>query len=185
MIETKPPAGREVKQTRPIRVFVSRGSGTTTVPNIVGRSLDQTKLFMQSSDIQLEIVTSNYSSEYPRDVIMSQFPSKNEIVEIGSSVQVVISKGYPLEMERIKPTGLFGDSEELKIKFYIALPENWPTQNILIQSIYNDETISIHEGEYLGGDTVEFDQVFEPDTLVEAFLMEKLRTEVKSNKLFM
>ena len=169
IIETKPPAGREVKQTRPIRVFISSGSGETTVPNVVGRSLDQTKLFLQNSKIQLEIVTSNYSANYPRDVIMSQYPSANQTVEIGSSVQVVISKGYPLNMERENNTSFFGNNDMIKIVFSIQLPQDWPTQSIKVYAIYNDETKVVHEGGYLGGEEAKFDAEFEPETLIEAF----------------
>lgn len=169
VIETKPPAGREVKQTRPIRIFISSGSGETTVPNIVGRTLDQTKLFLQNSNILLEIVASNYSAKYPRDVIMSQYPSANETVEKGSSVQVTLSKGYPLDIKREKSSSFFGGEDKIKIAFSINLPEDWPTQSIKVLAIYNDETITIHDGEYYGGDEIEFDDSFEPNTLIEAF----------------
>jgi eukaryotic-like serine/threonine-protein kinase len=169
VIETKPPAGREVKQTRPIRVFISKGSGEVTVPDVVGRPIDYAKLVLANSRLQLEVSSENYSSTVPRDYVISQTPSANEMSAIGSPLQVVVSQGYPISVDFSKLKGLFVDSSKTQATFTITIPEDWPTQSVLVQAIVNDEISIVHEFTYYHGDSASFTQDFQADTQIEAF----------------
>lgn len=98
VIETKPPGGREVKQSRIIRLFVSKGPIQFMVPDLVGRTVGQATHLLEENNATLIVDDEQYSITYPKGVIIGQIPSANTFLSASQNVGVVVSRGFPVSM---------------------------------------------------------------------------------------
>ncbi|NQY73385.1 MAG: PASTA domain-containing protein, partial [Candidatus Margulisbacteria bacterium] len=94
IMEVKPPPGREVKQNRVIRLFVSKGSAETLIPNLLGRNLSQSQIILDQKELKLEIESAIYSHKYQRGQVVLQHPTPNGKIEIGETIYLIVSKGF-------------------------------------------------------------------------------------------
>ena len=77
IIESKPPAGRVVKSSRLIRLFVSKGLGPVLVPNLVGFSKEEAAEILLQKGFNLEVTNESYSMQYPEGVVLGQESGSN------------------------------------------------------------------------------------------------------------
>lgn len=103
IIESKPPAGRIVKENRVVRLFVSKGVGPTLVPDLIGYSRDTIEDIIVNKGLLIEIFDEKYSTQYPSGTVIDQVPSPNLFIGPSENVKLILSKGYPVDIN-IKPT---------------------------------------------------------------------------------
>jgi serine/threonine-protein kinase len=82
-----------VKHGRRIYVVVSGGAQLTTVPNLLGHSQREAQFMLERAGLQLGNVSSDSSSEFPQNVVMSQSIQPGMKVPQGTFVSLVISLG--------------------------------------------------------------------------------------------
>jgi len=153
VIETKPRAGREVKQNRMIRLYLSKGQGAELVPDLIGRSKGQAEGLLFDRGLDADVIEERFSIEYAEGVIIDQIPTPNSLILPSENIQVVLSRGFPvsIDISKIKST-FFKKKEHLRqvtVRFSI-LPE-WEQQKVTIlfkvngnqERIYSD----IHQPE--------------------------------------
>ena len=119
VVETRPSAGREVKETRLVQLIVSKGQGDRRVPNLVGKTLDQIASFLPET-ITVNVVQQQYSPIYPKGTILSQNPSSNSLLKPDQLIQLVVSAGYPMDV-LIKQ----GPQDYMTISVAASVPEHW------------------------------------------------------------
>lgn len=87
-------AGEKVtpKKTNLI-IKISTGSKAISVPNFVGKDLNDAYVIAEKLGIQIKVGSSEYNSEYKQNQIIDQNPEKNSKIKKGDSVTVTLSKG--------------------------------------------------------------------------------------------
>ena len=74
IVQQDPPAGVQARQQRTIRVWVSSGARTTTVPALIGQTERTARLRLDQDGMQVSSVSEFHSPDYPADAIVAQDP---------------------------------------------------------------------------------------------------------------
>jgi eukaryotic-like serine/threonine-protein kinase len=69
-----PPAGAAARAQRSIRVWLSTGPRTTTVPELIGQTERTARLRLAQDGVELDSVSEFRSPDYPADAVVSQDP---------------------------------------------------------------------------------------------------------------
>ncbi len=94
VISSAPKAGSSVKPDTPVDLVVSKGPAPVPVPSVEGRKVNAAKNAL--SDAGLKVDVSQEFSETVKDgVVISVKPKAGKIVDSGSRVSLVVSKGPP------------------------------------------------------------------------------------------
>lgn len=93
VIRTEPAAGEIVDTGTPIRVFVSTGREAVAVPNLVNRTLEQAKADLEAAGLVAGSETRQNSPTVAADTVMATDPEAGASVELGSTVNFVVSSG--------------------------------------------------------------------------------------------
>lgn len=143
VVETKPPAGRSVKQNRCIRLFLAKTSSIIETPLLIGHTIEESNMMVDQDKLQIEVIDEEYSQEYPKGVITSQIPTQNPTFNIKEDkIQVTLSKGFPIMVD-IMPIIEIGQieltkKETFQVKILIAILENWKKQVIKIIKVHEN-----------------------------------------------
>jgi serine/threonine-protein kinase len=69
-----PPSGAEARTPRSIRVWLSAGPRTTTVPELIGQTERTARMRMEQDSVELGSVSEFRSPDYAADAVVSQDP---------------------------------------------------------------------------------------------------------------
>jgi len=69
-----PPAGAAARSQRSIRVWLSAGPRTTTVPELIGQTVRTARIRMEQDGVELGSVSEFRSPDYAADAVVSQDP---------------------------------------------------------------------------------------------------------------
>ncbi|GIJ25360.1 serine/threonine protein kinase [Micromonospora qiuiae] len=95
VVATKPEAGKEVTPGQKITVILSKGRAPITVPNLVGKNLNEART--QIAQLGLVLAEPTYKqSDKPRDEVLGQSPADGSGVEKGAQIRLEVSEGPPL-----------------------------------------------------------------------------------------
>lgn len=103
VISTSPPAGQEVRKGSAVRLFVSSGALTATVPDVTGMTSAQARSTLEAAGFV--VATSQATSDKPTDTVIGQDPAAGATAKAGSTVMVQISSG-PEQVSVPKVEGL-------------------------------------------------------------------------------
>ena len=95
-------AGEAVAPGTTIEVVTSRGSETTTVPNVIGMTEDEAYDALQEAGFGVNVKAREYSDKQKEGRVIRQDPL-NDKVKPGSTVDITISKGPDPEPEPEEP----------------------------------------------------------------------------------
>jgi beta-lactam-binding protein with PASTA domain len=74
VMQQDPPPGVAARKQRSIRVWLSTGPRTTTVPELVGQTDRTARIRMEQDGVELDSVSEFRSPDYPADAVVSQDP---------------------------------------------------------------------------------------------------------------
>jgi serine/threonine-protein kinase len=74
IMQQEPAAGVQARQQRTIRVWVSAGARTTTVPVLVGQTERTARIRLQQDGLDVASVSEFRSPDYPTDAVVAQDP---------------------------------------------------------------------------------------------------------------
>jgi serine/threonine-protein kinase len=74
IMQQDPPAGAGARKQRSIRVWLSTGPRTTTVPGLVGQTDRTARIRLEQDGVELDSVSEFRSPDYPADAVVSQDP---------------------------------------------------------------------------------------------------------------
>ena len=164
IVETKPPAGRNVKVNRNIRIFLSRGAGPVLVPDLVGRSEHNAMWLLDERGLGAEVSDEQFSIQYSKGMIIAQQPTPNTFINPSDNIQVVISKGFPIVMEVKKPRFTFfqekTDVRRVLIELFIL--DEWDSQEVKVLFVHQGKSETIYSDVHNPGESMKLD--FELDT---------------------
>ena len=139
ILDQNPPAGQTVKGGRRIYLVVSGGETLYDVPNIVGRSVRESKFMLAQRNLELQEVETKPSAQYPPGIVISQVERPGLKVKKGTKIGVVVSTG--MDVGDLKIPDLIGKNVEeakkiiLQNKFTIGKINFQPSTTVPVNAV--------------------------------------------------
>ncbi len=159
VVESKPPAGRLVKQNRVIRLFVSRGEMPVLVPDLVGRKKDNVLMLLEDRGVRVDVLKEIYSVQYAEGIVVGQIPTPNTFITPSDNIHIILSKGFPIELE-IKKTrfSFFNEKEGVRrVELKLFVLDNWEQQRVDVYYTLLGEKEKLYSAVHMPGDTLKVD----------------------------
>ncbi len=93
IIAQDPTPGTMTKKNRIVRIIVSKGTESSTIPAVIGKRWQEAKRILQQSKFRIGNVAYVHSVEAPVDHIITQTPLPHSDVSIGETVDLLVSLG--------------------------------------------------------------------------------------------
>jgi eukaryotic-like serine/threonine-protein kinase len=93
IVRQDPAAGSKIRSTRVVQVFTSSGSGTVTIPDLAGKTLDEALTVLQAAGLTKGRLTQVHTPRLPAGRILDQRPVQGTVVERGFPVGILLSQG--------------------------------------------------------------------------------------------
>ncbi len=94
VVSTSPKAGASVKPGTPVDLVVSKGPEPVPVPSVVGKKASAAKSSLSKAGLKSD-VTQKFSETVKDGLVISVKPKEGTVVDSGSRVALVVSKGPP------------------------------------------------------------------------------------------
>jgi beta-lactam-binding protein with PASTA domain len=94
VVSSDPKPGAEVKRDTPVDVVVSKGPKPVPVPSVAGKKASNARSALADAGLKVD-VTQKYSETVADGVVISVKPGEGKVVDSGSTVDLVVSKGPP------------------------------------------------------------------------------------------
>ncbi|MCD8218224.1 MAG: Stk1 family PASTA domain-containing Ser/Thr kinase [Clostridiales bacterium] len=93
VISQSPSAGSTATEGDTVTIYVSQGSETTKVPSVTGKTESDAKSALGDAGLNVGTVTQEYSDTVEEGYVISQSVDSGTYADMGSSVDLVVSKG--------------------------------------------------------------------------------------------
>lgn len=90
-----PQAGSQIKKGRDVRLVLSKGPSTVSVPRLAGVPLIKGRIILEENGLCTGKITRAYDCDLPRETILAQYPPPSSTVERGSCLDLLVSLGPP------------------------------------------------------------------------------------------
>ncbi len=95
----QPDPGAEIKKNRDVRIVVSKGPQTVTVPNLVGMDIHGANVILEDNGLIVGMASKTYSDATEAGQVMGQFPAPGTRVERGTALDMLVGLGKrPVEL---------------------------------------------------------------------------------------
>jgi len=91
VLAVDPAVNTELKPGTKVTVTVSRGKAPITVPNVIGRHVDEARTVLQGMGLFVQVEEAD--SDKPKGTVINQTPSEGAGLEAGATIKLVVSKG--------------------------------------------------------------------------------------------
>jgi beta-lactam-binding protein with PASTA domain len=91
VVSQSPAAGEEVRRDSAVRINVSKGRGETTVPDVVGLTLEEAVAAVEEAKLSPAVV--EVPSTEPEGTVVAQNPPAGGTIRVGSRVRLNVSTG--------------------------------------------------------------------------------------------
>jgi eukaryotic-like serine/threonine-protein kinase len=95
VIGQNPLAGAKAKEGSNVSLTVSSGPGNTTVPTVVGETLQQAKSSIEIANLKVGKVDHQPNTQYASGQVVETFPAAGATPPVGTAVTIVVSSGPP------------------------------------------------------------------------------------------
>jgi hypothetical protein len=106
VIRSRPSAGREVRKGRLVALLVSRGSEALTIPDLKTMLFDEAVQSAGARGMAVIKTGEAYTRVYAPGAIMLQDPPPDTPIAGRSTIEVLVSKGFPIEVSHPDPATL-------------------------------------------------------------------------------
>ena len=93
ILEQFPPAGKEVKVGRAIKIKITQLNQKILVPELLGKTLRSSEIELDPIGISIDSVYYSYSPNYPKGIVSWQSPAPLDSVRKGFGVRLEVSTG--------------------------------------------------------------------------------------------
>ncbi|WP_132992655.1 Stk1 family PASTA domain-containing Ser/Thr kinase [Gordonia zhaorongruii] len=100
VVRTAPQNDTTSSVTSTVVLYVGTGPREVTVPDVVGQFEDDARTALEQMD--LDVTTVSADSSEPQGRVLSASPDSGQSVEVGSTVQLVVSRGNEFSMPDLK-----------------------------------------------------------------------------------
>ena len=133
---TEPAAGDELKPGTPVDIVVSKGPKPVRLANYAGSSASEVQAELEAAGLVVT-VKEEFSTEFAEGLVISTLPGKGERVPVGSTVELLVSKGPPpvevpylIDMKRDDAVYLL---QELGLNVEVNEPPFTPLNRVISQ----------------------------------------------------
>ncbi|MEI7942007.1 MAG: PASTA domain-containing protein [Candidatus Riflemargulisbacteria bacterium] len=158
VLGTDPEPGRKVKAGRKIRYIINSGQEEIVLPEMKGLFIDEAKELMSNHNIIIEQSREEFSIENREGTIIATNPPAGETVQRNSTVNVVISKGYPIEISFDK---ISDGNNKASVKISLQIPINKDDEtkktNVKIVSVLTNSQKTLYNEDISSGKELNFD----------------------------
>ncbi len=95
VIAQNPLAGGKAKEGSNVSLTVSSGPGNTTVPTVVGETLQQAKSSIQIANLKVGKIEHQTSTQYVKGQVIDTSPTAGQQPPVGTHVTIFVSSGPP------------------------------------------------------------------------------------------
>ncbi len=95
VIAQNPLAGVKAKEGSNVSLTVSSGPGNTTVPTVVGETLQQAKSSIQIANLKVGKIVHQTSTQYAKGQVIDTSPAAGQQPPVGTHVTIFVSSGPP------------------------------------------------------------------------------------------
>jgi len=89
----EPQPGSEIKKGRDVKIILSKGPRTVSMPNLTALSLQQAGIILEENDICQDTLTRTYHNRVEKDHIIAQVPAAGTLVARVACIDLLVSKG--------------------------------------------------------------------------------------------
>ncbi len=89
----EPQPGSEIKKGRDVKIIISKGPKTVSMPNLIALSVQQANIILEENDMCQGELSRTYNTEVEKDRIMAQVPSAGTVIARGACIDLLVSKG--------------------------------------------------------------------------------------------
>lgn len=164
VIKTEPAAGTTVKSGATVILYVSNGIEveTVTVPNLIGKTLDDAKKLIESENLVVGNVSYESSNSKEGNVIRQNIAG-GDIVSIKTPINIVVSNGSAAssnqnQTEKLLTISLPQDKEVVALKIMA-------NNQVVYSGSINTKTTPEFSRKFKGSGTVKFD-IYVDDKLI-------------------
>ncbi len=93
VIDQDPDAGAAIKRGRDVKISVSRGPETISMPNLAGLSLQQSRILLTENGLGLGVSASMISPRFDAGQIIAHYPPPGTMVSRHTRADLLISQG--------------------------------------------------------------------------------------------
>lgn len=89
----EPQPGAEIKKGRDVKIILSKGPKTVSMPNLLDLSVQQANIILEEYGICQGELSRTYNKKVEKDHIIAQVPSQGTMISRGGCVDLLISMG--------------------------------------------------------------------------------------------
>ena len=89
----EPQPGSEIKKGRDVKIIISKGPKTVSMPNLIALSVQQANIILEENDMCQGELSRTYNTEVEKDRIIAQVPSAGTVIARGACIDLLVSKG--------------------------------------------------------------------------------------------
>ena len=89
----EPQPGSEIKKGRDVKIIISKGPKTVSMPNLTALSMQQANIILEENDMCRGELSRTFNTEIEKDNIIAQVPSAGAIIPRGACINLLVSKG--------------------------------------------------------------------------------------------
>ena len=185
VIETKPFPGKRVKINRVIRLFLSKGKASVLMPDIVGRNIEEAKAILDTKKLQLMETKNEFSTEFRHNIILHQTPTPNTAITPSQNIQVIISKGYPVNFKiENNHSGFHKNMENKKITATFYLLNTEKRKEISAFYVINGQSEKIYSKKHQLNNKIQLTFKVKSGGELEVYFDDelKIKKEIKQNE---
>jgi serine/threonine-protein kinase len=101
VLASEPPAGRQVKAGRIVRLTLSSGSRWSVVPDVREMSVDRARALLRQAKLTIGQESARYDDRVPIGYVVGHAPKPDQKVPRGTIVDLWVSKGQAPEIDLI------------------------------------------------------------------------------------
>ena len=89
----EPQPGSEIKKGRDVKIIISKGPKTVSMPNLITLSVQQAHIILEENDMCQGELSRTYNTEVEKDRIIAQVPFAGTVIARGACIDLLVSKG--------------------------------------------------------------------------------------------
>jgi serine/threonine-protein kinase len=93
VVSSDPTAGRSLNPGSGVGLFVSVGTATIRIPNVVGLTVDEASVVLEESGLVLGTARTRTTNNHEPDLIFEQSPAEGTLSAPGAEVNVTVARG--------------------------------------------------------------------------------------------
>ena len=131
VLRTDPEGGSRIRQGDSVTLVLSKGPEMVEIPELYAVPLDEAKDKLREAGLKPGVTQEAFSEELPAGRVISTKPADGEKIKAGRAVEMVVSRGAPIEVPDVVGDDQSDAAEELR--------EEGLTVEVAPETVYSEE----------------------------------------------